>query len=146
MKIIEYRIYDKRNKSMIYFTFGEMMESILSTEYVYYYIPDNILNAADYFERNDFTDVMQNTGKSDMNGKHIYEGDIIRKECCVPDDPAYRYYGVSGIVRESYDDMGWRIQPIDDCDDSFYDNMGMNFTFEEISIIGNKYENPDLIT
>ena len=146
MKIIEYRVYDKRNKTMIYFTFGEMMESILSTEYVYYYIPDNILNAADYFERNDFTTVMQNTGKSDMNGKHIYEGDIIYKGLNDPDDPEYEFYGAIGIVKENSKEMGWIIQSIDDGDDSFYNNFDTDFISDVIEIIGNKYENPDLIT
>ena len=89
--------------------------------------------------------LMQYVGMKDMNGKEIYEGDIIRKEMCDYDDPAYGHYGGIGVVEEDAYDMGWQIRSIDTGDCSFYDNMGINFSFDEIEVIGNIHENPDLI-
>ena len=91
------------------------------------------------------TDVilMQYTGKKDMNGADIYEDDIIYKETCAPDDPAYGFYGAVGVVKENPYNMGWIIDSDDVC--VFYSVGGANFLFSEIKVIGNIYENPDLL-
>ena len=88
------------------------------------------------------TDIMQCTGAKDMNGTDIYEGDIIRKEICSPDDMAYGCYGDIGVVKYDSSVMGFII---DSEDDWFYDNRGMNFSFDRIEIVGNIYENPEFL-
>lgn len=95
----------------------------------------------------DGTDVtlMQYVGEQDMDGVDIYEGDIIYKETCAPDDPAYGSYGAVGVIKEDPDGMGWIIDDLDEDSKAFYDNMGANFSFNEIKVIGNVYENRDLI-
>ena len=82
------------------------------------------------------------TGARDMNGNDIYEGDIIRKEECSPDDMAFGFYGSIGVVKYDSSVMGF---VIDSADDGFYDNRGMNFTFDRIEIVGNIYENPEIL-
>ena len=86
--------------------------------------------------------LMQFTGKSDKAGVDIYEDDIIYKETCAPDDPAYGYYGAVGVVKEDPYNMGWVIDAEGSDMDSFY---GTGFEFDEIRVIGNIYENPDLL-
>ena len=86
--------------------------------------------------------LMQFTGANDMNGTDIYEGDIIRKEECSSDDMAFGHYGSIGTVKYDVDVMGFIV---DSEDDGFYDNTGTIFSFDEIEVIGNVYENPDII-
>jgi uncharacterized phage protein (TIGR01671 family) len=84
-------------------------------------------------------------GVEDMHGTDICEGDIIRKEECSPDDPAFGYYGAIGVVKYDVDTMGFVIDAIDAGDASYYDNMGVNFSFNETEVVGNVYENPDMV-
>lgn len=89
--------------------------------------------------------VMEYTGAKDKNGTDIYKDDIIRKEECAPDDPAFGHYGSIGVVKYDPEVMGFVIDAIDTGDDGFYDYMGMNFSFNEIAVIGNIYEDHSLI-
>lgn len=86
--------------------------------------------------------VVWHTGKTDKNGTPIRGGDIVRKEECAIDDPAFGYYGSIGVVKYDPDGMGFII---DSEDDGFYDNTRVNFSFGEIEVIGNVYENPEII-
>lgn len=85
---------------------------------------------------------MQCTGAKDKHKIDIYEGDIVCKEECDPDDPAFGHYGSIGVVKYDPDVMGFII---DSEDAGFYDNMGVNFSFDEIEVIGNVCENRGLI-
>lgn len=49
------------------------------------------------------------------------------------------------MIKEDLYEMGWIINAINEGDQSFYDYMGVNFSFNEIEIIGNIYEDPKLI-
>ena len=145
MKELKFRSYDISRDLMIYYTWEDIMTAVKATEYVYYLIPDNISDLIYMMEHKNFGGPMQYVGKADMNDQDIYEGDIIRKEQCTPDDPVYGYYGSIGAVVENENSMGWYIRSLDVGDQSFYDHMGINFSFDEIAVIGNIYENPDLI-
>jgi len=90
--------------------------------------------------------LMQFTGARDMRGKDIYDGDIIRKEECSPDDPAFGYYGTIGVVKYDTTIMGFTIDTEDTGDTGFYDNGVANFSFDEIKVIGNRFENPELLS
>jgi uncharacterized phage protein (TIGR01671 family) len=84
----------------------------------------------------DFDDIQQFTGLLDKNGVDIYEGDIVRS------GKEYNYY--TGLNSEIYGgrlyeikNNGWRfyIEP-----HSLYD-----IDFKDLEVIGNIYENPELL-
>ena len=152
MKTLKFRVYDTRNKTMIYFTWKDMMDSILSADYVYYHPPDNIntlMDVVDYIDtlicprEDEQLLIMQYVGQSDMNGRDIYEDDIIYKEIYAPDDPIYGHYGPIGVIERDEHSMGWYVRTLDVGNYSFYDYMGSNFTFDDILIAGNIHENPE---
>ena len=80
-------------------------------------------------------------GKKDKNNVEIYEGDIIQKEMWVSyDDPARGGYFDEGIIE--YNDCEFYVKSDGD---EFYDSMGIIFSWDEIEIIGNIYENPEIM-
>jgi uncharacterized phage protein (TIGR01671 family) len=73
-----------------------------------------------------FSTLMQYTGLKDKNGKEIYEGDIIEyPQRQVRDDNVIRWHG-SGFWMEHADD-------------------GSKFLPSSMEVIGNIYENPELL-
>ena len=80
--------------------------------------------------------LLQYTGLKDKNGKEIYEGDIVkefRKSRSYPDGREYTRV------------IGWSNELT--LDDMFGDMAaGFNLFSESLEIIGNIYENPELLT
>lgn len=85
------------------------------------------------------------TGAKDMNNEYIYSGDIVRKEECSPDDPAYGSYGSIGVVIYDKYVMGFIVDTTETCDGGFYGTAGVDFSFRELEVIGNIYENHDML-
>ena len=78
--------------------------------------------------------IQQYTGLKDKNGVEIYEGDIIKY--------ITQYYG-NKVERQKV------VEWIDDMqDDSFGEPLSMGYRFHggDIEVIGNIYENPELLT
>lgn len=78
-------------------------------------------------------EVMQSTGLKDSKGKEIWEGDIVRWKWNA------RRYGPASVVRfgtlyegDGHERTGWIV---DDC-----------FVDSKCEVIGNRFENPDLLT
>ena len=82
----------------------------------------NPYNISDFAQHN----IMQCTGLKDKNGKLIYEGDVVKD-----DHDAWHY------VRWVYD--SWQLFP---CTQN---NYTIGIVDDEIEVIGNIYENPELI-
>ncbi len=80
-------------------------------------------------------DLMQFTGLKDKNGKEIYEGDIVRNtwasseqsgEVCLTPEEGVVLKHVDGVTLQRFTTKMWITQPME--------------------VIGNIYENPDILT
>ena len=86
----------------------------------------------------------QFTGMTDKNSKKIFEGDVVRFEdyCCVEKITTiamgfvFFYDAEFGIEQISGIDKGWM--------NSFYGPDGKEFLWNELEIIGNIHDNPEL--
>ena len=80
----------------------------------------------------------QYTGLKDKNGKEIYEGDVLRIYGSIAkDDPAYGHYEPTGVVAYHEERAGFIFQ--DGYNEMLYQKM------LTVEIIGNIYENPELL-
>lgn len=88
------------------------------------------ISQGDGYSLEDFSNLMQLTGLKDKNGREIYEGDIVQ----FPDKIA-RYGHVARDVVEYKDGGFWP-----------FTDPYIPVAVEELEIIGNVYENPELIS
>lgn len=91
----------------------------------FYYSNDDLGN---FFSSFSDLQIDQYTGLKDKNGKEIYDGDIVKTE-----------HGVSGIV-EWIDGVGYRFN----CNEPMWRHPIHEMGGEK-EIIGNIYENPELL-
>ena len=130
MREIKFRCWDKENKEML---------EVQELDYADSYDGQPMVRTTmynDYFDTEDMI-LMQYTGLKDKNGKEIYEGDIVH----IPDD--YEEYGFASGENYSIDfkDGRFRLKPKYKPNATGYD---LEFT-EELEVIGNIYENPELL-
>ena len=110
MREIKFRAWDNAKKRFIYFT----LEEVISARVI------------DLHKK---MEICQFTGLKDMNGRDIYEGDIIKINI--------GGYWQNQLEVVKWDWYGW--QPfIDGLEDKYY-------FIKECEVVGNIYENPDLI-
>jgi uncharacterized phage protein (TIGR01671 family) len=91
---------------------------------------------ADYLENQNMV-VMQYTGLKDKNGKEICEGDIVLGF----DSGYYRQPQKMKIEYRTYPYAGWYMVPADNLRPHLMDDSQ-----QETEVIGNIYENPELLT
>lgn len=116
----KFRVWDKGNEH--YVDCADMLYIEPSGE-ITYACYDGDREDMYYYEQNDVV-IEQCTGLRDKNGKLIYEGDIIRVEdntCKVEWEEENARYNVSGYGEIAY------------------------LTYNEIEVIGNIHENPELL-
>lgn len=92
-----------------------------------------------YFRPDERTVIMQFTGLNDKNGKECFEGDIVKTSYHSYDDGE----DYEGIYKVGFNDGGFILQDIKTGE--FRSTVSHN-TETHNEIIGNIYENPELLT
>ena len=124
MREIKFRAWHKEEKIM-----GEVLGIDILHKEIFFSNED-----ADCYGHTDFKDIelMQYTGLKDKNEKEIYEGDIVKLR---------NNHGI-GVVKY-YDEWGAFV--IEYVKSKPLVVLGMSYYKEDIEVIGNIYENPELL-
>jgi uncharacterized phage protein (TIGR01671 family) len=132
MKEIKFRAWNKQRRIMIYNVFVENNDN---DGFVTFWDDDFSMFEKNYLPFSD-VDVMQYTGLRDKNGIEIYEGDIIE---------AYFYYDGDDDKKDPSNKKIFDVKYKIDKGRQF---SGFDFfpsVFEHVKVIGNIYENPELM-
>lgn len=136
----KFRAWDKENDRMIY----------PSTEGVCFEVDDDGINildvSGDYPEDHTFPAIdsvlMQSTGLKDKNGVEVFQGDIVK---VTDEDEEYSYISVV----KNYAEEGYPAFDIEAPSSWYYESNVlstiMGGDYETIEVIGNIYENPELL-
>lgn len=139
MRELKFRMFNKETGNMIY---EEELINISKN-----YLNNNIDFRCFIFPRDNDEDmvIMQYTGLKDKNGKEIYEGDIVKRiiggEHRDVGEIVYKDCGFKIYIRDPYFEFYSEITDIYEVKD-----MGGTIKLKQnFEIIGNIYENPDLL-
>lgn len=124
MREIKFRAWLKEEKIM-----GEVLGIDILHKEIFFSNED-----ANCYEHTDFKDIelMQYTGLKDKNNKEIYEGDILK----LRDN-----HGI-GVIKYSDE---WGAFVVEYIKPRPLAVLGMNYYKEDIEVLGNIYENPELL-
>ncbi len=93
-------------------------------------IPNGFLVEHIFHSKRDQYDLLQYTGLKDKNGTDIYEGDILRNKCPCCNDPEFNQ-----LYEMIFTNGAFKLK-----------DAGFHYELEErFEIIGNIYDNPELI-
>ena len=133
-RILKFRAWDTDLEMWLALTGFETEETKVSKNYGY--TLGGMFHDGDYVG-SDGIEVMQYTGLKDKNGSEIYEGDIVKARD-VRADGLNKFY----ICEIVWMPTGWYAMR---CKDTIWENNYLNINILETEILGNKYENPELL-
>ena len=145
MREIEYRVWHKKEKRMYYFDFWTMTREIPGATSGGFYYPVDGSKMCELTDKQLYSEPTEYTGKRDRNAKEIYDGDIIKWKI-----GGYRTEGsyISPSVSFAADNEV-KIIEIKDITNlptfKAYTGIGHIERQGTIEIIGNIYENPELL-
>lgn len=125
--IPKFRAWDKISKKMF---------PVMMIDFGQSYVMIEEINGL-WCERDfDEIELMRFTGLKDKNGREIYEGDVVRYECCFE----------SYVEEVIYDDKHCNFGTIDKDEKTFsFDALISDFDVDCFEVVGNKYENLELL-
>ncbi|MDU3600306.1 MAG: YopX family protein [Clostridium perfringens] len=133
---IKFRVWDKTSDSMLYQDDFERVELDTKNKMVTLIAEEEsdkshyVLDYEDGIE----AEILQYTGLKDKNGKEIYEGDIL-----INTNKSKLNLGIENqkylIV---YRALGFDLKPL-------FKGMALKFNYTDLELIGNIYENPELL-
>ncbi len=132
MREIKFRAWDKEAELFRIFTLADI-RNLSEGDII-------IGNGNGYTFRLDAQTIQQFTGLADMNGKEIYEGDIVRlRNRSHWEEDSEHMQGIGQVVFIQ-EEVCWRAQRLNET------TMMLDWGgTETISVIGNIYENPELL-
>ena len=106
-------------------------------------ILDLAIGTGGTINRNRNVELMQYTGLKDKNGKEVYEGDILYHKWLSGSDEDEGSYGVVELHQSSFmsKEVGYYFSLIHHEKDLYKDGKFLGF-----EVVGNIYENPELLT
>jgi uncharacterized phage protein (TIGR01671 family) len=117
-RVIKFRAWDKDEKKMIIFCLEDLLDLQNKTETESFGIHDYACNRM-------YETIMQFTGIKDKNGKEVYEGDVVHLKD-ISGSGSERDFGLKEI---KWGDVGFP----------------ESLLTEDIKVMGNIYQNPELI-
>lgn len=134
MKEYKFRVWDKDTKRM--HICGEDIHDEIDfeqgTNKAFYY---NLQNGCGSLTENSTYILMQYTGLKDKNGKEIYEGDIVSFNLKTD---AEGCPNIIGYIEYQTTFSSFRIM-------SILGSFALDYNIKEIEVIGNIYDNPELL-
>jgi len=125
MREIKFRVWDKDNQKM-----WDRIDLNFCMKYGQIYIDNDYIKELGISKN---VELMQYTGLKDKNGKKIYEGDILAAPHTYNIEIIYKN---GGFLMEFFDDIGEKCE--------YHLNKEL-IEQDDLEIIGNKYENPELL-
>ncbi len=122
-RVIKFRSWDKKLNEMV----------VLTTNFKALFLNDALKELQDTFE------LMQYTGLKDKNGKEIYEGDVYRRLTWELDgqnnsSDIWQEPEVVGNIKEFFEEKGYG-----------EGELMQSYEPQNLEVIGNIYENPELL-
>ena len=145
MREIKFRFWDKVNKQMIYSDYAIVDKNLFLVKFgnkSKFYCHPETHSFFTWFIRSDYEYLMQFTGLLDKNDVKIYEGDIITYNMIGWDEKINEKYNnqFKGIIVYNWDKF--QIKYSDTKLSKCYHYLNKA---QKMKIIGNIYENPELI-
>ncbi len=144
MREIKFRAWDKKNNKFL----SPCNVHISGNNELYWSVgfKESLMDSEQF-------DVVWFTGLKDNNGKEIYEGDIVRfielerkegstMKQALGKDWVKAYNEQIHLGEIKWNEKEARFYP---AGKGFYDEMGRLFSWKELKVIGNIYENPKLL-
>ena len=134
MRDIKFRVWDKETKHM--HICGEDVHDTINfeieTNRAYYY---NLQNGCGSLREDSDYVLMQYTGLKDKNGIEIYEGDIVSFNL---KSDSEGQPNITGYIEYQTTFSGYRIM-------SFKGSFALDYNIKDIEVIGNEWDNQELL-